>query len=102
MASWVNSLGVTYKGTLLSNPPPVLCCALSLFFTLAGSIAYCMGTLGYFPEVKCRSSGGESADVQSWMSRVIYLDVSLSAEHNRVIYIACSLLVEHNYTRDKT
>ena len=51
MATYVNSLSVAVKGTLLSNPPPVLLCALSLFFTLAGSVTYCMGTLGYDPEV---------------------------------------------------
>ena len=51
MATYVNSLSVAVKGNLLSNPPPVLLCALSLFFTLAGSVAYCMGTLGYYPEV---------------------------------------------------
>jgi len=50
LATYVNSLSVVVTGPLLGNPLPVLLGVCSLFTTLAGSIAYCMGTLGYFPE----------------------------------------------------
>jgi len=58
MAAYVNSLSIVIKGTLLHTPLPTLLYALSLFFTLAGSVAYCMGSLGYFPQVQPNSSPG--------------------------------------------
>lgn len=54
-AAYVNSLSVVVKGTLSSNPLPAQLGVLSLFTTLAGSIAYCMGTLGYYPEFQTSS-----------------------------------------------
>ena len=50
MAAYVNSLSVVVKGTLANNPLPTQLGVLSLFTTLAGAVAYCMGTLGYYPE----------------------------------------------------
>jgi len=61
MAAYVNSLSVVVKGTLSSNPLPVQLGIFSLFTTLAGSILYSMGSMGYFPEV-----GADESEWPAW------------------------------------